>query len=258
MAANKGRPDRSIKRNAAPSCRGPALRSVARQRAGASLHVSLWALICLRSRSLSADSHSFTGSCLSFLLSFFQFFLLPPPALRRRRHSNVPRRLFSGQHQCHVAALSRQHSSRRGRGFTWFGLTVIKNNNAGSISSIQQQRRQQRSGHPASTLGARACGRSSTKKAKHTKADRSCDSLRPFLPACKKSRRRHVWAPARGSMCRFTQKHDSSPAFLPLKASPSCLEIEVRAYEFYNDHKLHDALSYWISALTFDGTVTLV
>lgn len=102
VAANKGRPDRSIKWNAAPSCRGPALRSVARQRAGASLHVSLWALICLRSRSLSADSHSFTGSFLSFLLSFFQFFLLPPPALHRR-HSNVPRRLFSGQHQCHVA-----------------------------------------------------------------------------------------------------------------------------------------------------------
>lgn len=76
VAANKGRPDRGIKRNAAPSCRGPALRSVARQRAGASLHVSLWALICLRSRSLSADSHfrSRAPFFLFFFLSFNSFY----------------------------------------------------------------------------------------------------------------------------------------------------------------------------------------
>lgn len=78
VAPNKRRPDRSIKRNA---CRGPTLRSAARLRAGASLHVSLWALICLRSRSLSADSHhvkSHVCVLFPFLLSFFQCFILPP------------------------------------------------------------------------------------------------------------------------------------------------------------------------------------
>lgn len=77
FAPNKRRPDRSIKRNA---CRGLTLSS-ARRRAGASLHVSLWALICLRSRLLSADSHpvkSHMCVLFPFLLSFFQLFILPP------------------------------------------------------------------------------------------------------------------------------------------------------------------------------------
>lgn len=163
--------------------------------------------IALAKRRLSSRQRPLLRS-FSFSFFFLSVLYIATSALHRR-HSNVPRRLFSGRHWHHVAALSRQHRSRRGCSFTWYGLAIIKNNNVGSISSSDSgsgsssgsASSSASSGgssssthdfvrprkHPASTLRAPACGHSSNTK--KTKADQSCDSLRPFLPACKKNMR---------------------------------------------------------------------
>lgn len=91
--------------------------------------------------------------------SFFFSVLYIAHSALHRRHSNVPRRLFSGRHWCHIAELSRQH-----RIFTWFSFPIIKNNNAASISN--------------SSIQVFSAVRKNTQK-----ADQSCDSLRPFLSA---------------------------------------------------------------------------
>lgn len=199
------KPGRSNKRNVAPSCQGPALRSVPRRQAGASLHVSLWALICLRSRSLSADSHPGRGHICSFSFSFFFLSALyVAHSALHGRHSNVPRRLLSARHWCHVAELSRQHGSQRGRSFTGFGFAIIKNNNAGSISSSSSSSTQvfvQPCKHPESTLRARAHGHSSNTNDKKAKADQSWDSLGTFLPPCERNMR---CQPCVGSSARIS------------------------------------------------------